>query len=326
MPRPGPLRRRRVSGIRRSRAEARSRAGQTPREGGGEQSRGDRPEGQREDGVARPPRHGVPLGAVGVRPEGAGIHRERDPLGVADRSGQKRHDVAEPPRDRDERPPSAVRTAHAMRLTDHVELVPETGQEPERRERGVADPVGHPQLLHRGAHEVGTRRRQAGDQGEREDGRQPEPGGEADGEGSAVHRPAAQLPRHPGLVDARRVRPQREPETDDQGTERQHEEQDRRQAPRERDAHQQHGVRESEEGRRGRGVPHEDEQRGGGQWCSELGERVEAVEEADSGCLDPPRVRIDRAARRRRHGQGPGVGHSAPPAACGAGAACGPRS
>jgi hypothetical protein len=48
-----------------------------------------------------------------------------------------------------------VRSAHAVRLPDHVELVPEPRHEPEGRERRVADPVRHAQLLHARAHEVG---------------------------------------------------------------------------------------------------------------------------------------------------------------------------
>ena len=115
--------------------------------------------------------HEVPLGAVGMGAEGAGVHREGDALGVADRARHERHDVAEPARERRERTAAAVRAAHPMRLADDLELVPEPRHEAEGREGGVADAVRHAQLLHGCPHDVGSGRGEPGDQRERDDRR-----------------------------------------------------------------------------------------------------------------------------------------------------------
>ena len=81
---------------------------------------------------------------------------------------------------RGERTAAAVGAAHAVRLADDVELVPEPRHEPERGQRRVADAVRHAQLLHGRAHEVGPGRRQPGDEGERDDRGEPQRRGEAD--------------------------------------------------------------------------------------------------------------------------------------------------
>ena len=168
---------------------------QAPGEEDGEDRGRGRQEQRDEHDVARAERHEVPLGAIGVGAEGAGVHREGDALGVADGAGHERHDVAEPARDRRERSAAAVGAAHPVRLADDLELVPEARHEAERRERRVADAVRHPQLLHRCPHDVGPGRREPGDERERDDRREPQAGREADRERAAVERPRSRSAR-----------------------------------------------------------------------------------------------------------------------------------
>ena len=73
-------------------------------------SSGCRQEERDEHDVPRTEGHEVPLGAVGVGAEGAGVHRQRDPLGVPDGACHERHDVSEPAGD----PPRTDRDRRAL--------------------------------------------------------------------------------------------------------------------------------------------------------------------------------------------------------------------
>jgi hypothetical protein len=78
-------------------------------------------------------------------------------------------------------------------LADHVELVPEPRHEAERRQRRVADPVRHAQLLHARPHEVGAGGRQPRDQRERDDRGQSQSRREPDRQGSTGQGPRADV-------------------------------------------------------------------------------------------------------------------------------------
>ena len=239
-----------------------------------------------------------------MRSECAGVHGQCHALGVADRARQQRDRVADAAPHRGDRSASRIGSANPVGGTDHLELMPEPRHEAQRRERRVPDAVGHPQVLHHRAHELGPRRGEARDEREQQQRREAQRRGEADEVGGEGELPFADLHEHDGcrstrFVDARRVDPHAEGHAEHEHGDRRAEHECERAARREPRSDEQQGHHEHDERERDREAPREHERHHERQRCGELRERIERMQESDAPCRALLGERVGRRGRRR---------------------------